>query len=222
MIRVKQGLLFAHNLGPFHSATEVTEGFSIPVLDSKDPPIKGVFGTDKADPQPDPYPAGTTFYVRGYSPLVQGSSVSIGYLSISMYPSGLSLTVNRNFSGTVRKVWDVPIGLNFSRNLATDENPFNFIIRHKDSGNELKAYTAGSSTSITPIVVFLPTSSNPLPNTTFNPVPCNIIRVVINPSFDSFSVETLYEPSYVVVTKAGVTGLNSLPQVTLLYVFPSL
>jgi hypothetical protein len=226
MIRVGEGNSFKHVLGPFHATQTVSSGFYVPVTTAAPPPpkIEGVVGTAVADPQPSPYPNETTFFIRGYSPLVQGQSVGTTYLTIDVSAAQqFSVTFNSGYTGVVRKVWDVQKEEIFERQL-TGIYPLRFFLRHKDSGNVLKAFLDPLNQDPSNLgwgIILLPSSANPLANTTFPAVKCHVLKVYYDPTFASLKLDLSLQESYVCTTGAAFSSAPAVNYLTCTYVFPS-
>lgn len=100
------------NLNSFHKTVVVTDNKFAVNITSSAPPPPGVFGVDKADPQPTFYPVNTTFFLSTSAsrPLTVGLSVGSTYFVLTPGKlagvDSLEILASGGYSGSVQKVYD--------------------------------------------------------------------------------------------------------------------
>lgn len=157
MIRVRDGTFpLSHLLNDFHSQTSSVGDtlFALNKRGSRPPPSAdlGLYGVDKADPQPFPYPADTTFFLRTSAsrPLLLGT-MGTTYFRINAIKSAenirsLQFTALSAYTGNCKKVWNVDGIQNFPLDLnafiADPGKPF--YLRFFDSFDLVEFFRPGS------------------------------------------------------------------------------
>jgi len=207
MIRVRLGEFpISHNLNDFHSQSDsvVDAAFAVNKYGTLPPSSTdlGLYGVDKADPQPFSYPEETTFFLRTsvLQPLVP-SSVGTSYIAMNLIKNSqnaisYSVAVRHQYTGTVKKVWDAGELLNFPLDL----NQFQpspgtpYYIRFFDSFDRVKFFFRKIDTLSDAALVVVPQSFGWVENTqyTWNE---KIIFFSLNAGEVSLSYGT-FEPTY--------------------------